>query len=55
MGAYGPNYGPNFNGIAVSAPVVFIPTKKVTADLCVKTNVTEDLCSTESVTEELCV
>lgn len=55
MGAYGPNYGPNFNGIAVSVPVVFIPTKKVTADLCANTNVKENLCVTDGVTEDLCV
>lgn len=55
MGAYGPNYGPNFNGIAVSAPLVIFPTKKVTADLCAQTSVKENLCVTDGIKEDLCV
>ena len=54
MGAFGPNYGPNFNGIVVSTPTVFIPTKKVTADLCANTSVKENLCVTDSIKADLC-
>ncbi len=53
MGAFGPNFGPNFAGIADSIPPV--PTKKVTADLCVITNVKENLCVTDSIKKDLCV
>jgi len=55
MGSFGPNYGNNFAGIAVSAAVVFIPTKKVTADLCANTSVKENLCVTDGIKEDLCV
>lgn len=55
MGSFGPNYGPNFAGIAVSAPTVFIPTKKVTADLCANTSVKENLCVTDGIKEDLCI
>ena len=55
MGSFGPNYGPNFAGIAVSAPTVFIPTKKVTADLCANTSFKENLCVTDGIKEDLCI
>ncbi len=54
MGSFGANFGLNFAGIAISEPVVFIPTKKITADLCANTNVAENLCVTDSIKEELC-
>lgn len=34
MGAYGENYGPNYQSSTLSTSVIL--TKKVTADLCVK-------------------
>jgi len=54
MGSFGPNFGINFAGIAISEPVVFIPTKKITADLCANTNVAENLCVTDGIKEDLC-
>ena len=34
MGAYGGNYGPNYESSTLSSSIII--TKKVTADLCVK-------------------
>lgn len=46
MGSFGPNFGINFAAISTSISVIIIPTKKLTAKLCARTNVTEKLCST---------
>jgi len=46
MGSFGPNFGINFAAIITSISVVVIPTKKLTAKLCVTNNITEKLCST---------
>jgi len=54
MGSFGPNFGNNFAAISTSALVIFIPTKRITADLCVNTNVKENLCVTNGVKEDLC-
>ena len=54
MGSFGPNFGINFAAIAISELVTVIPTKKLTAKLCVRTNITEKLCST-TAKENLCV
>ena len=46
MGSFGPNFGINFAAISTSISVIIIPTKKLTAKLCARTNITEKLCST---------
>ena len=43
MGSFGANFGANFGGFA-SIPIIVIPSKKLIADLCVKTSVRKDLC-----------
>jgi len=54
MGSFGANFGNNFAGSAIAIPLVVFPTKIITADLCVNTNVTENLCVTDSIKEDLC-
>lgn len=54
MGAYGPNYGGNFEAVAVEIiPVSAIKT--VTAELCVNTSTKNDLCTNNSIKADLCV
>lgn len=53
MGSFGGNFGPNFAAFA-TIPIIIIPTKKITADLCANTNIREDLCVTDSIKEDLC-
>ena len=50
MGAFGSNYGGNY-GIST----IIIPTKTVTASLCVTTNVKSNQCITTGIKAELCV
>lgn len=52
MGGFGPNFGTNFAGAAVA---VTQPTKTVTANLCVTTDIKNNLCIHESTKTDLCV
>lgn len=43
MGSFGPNFANNFAGIAISLPIVLIPTSNVTENLCNNIKIKKDL------------
>ena len=51
MGAYGPNYGASYAGIAITEPIISPSTKTVTASLCVTPSINNNLCTNNDVKE----